>query len=178
MATEHNYARKSIKHIQIFIPVASEERVNELKNLAAMVATAACLFVCLVSLRPRQQLGYSADRSQDWRLTILRAATHKTERGEHDFCLSRHIRLTLPQPVGNGRPQHGLNPGLPHSTYNFLMVCNLARLTSFQYKLNMCSQWHTANAKQGVHWNLCSTYCCKQAQPEGSKAAIMSKAGT
>ena len=29
------------------------------------------------------------DRFLDWRLTILRAATHATERGDHDFCLSR-----------------------------------------------------------------------------------------
>ena len=45
-------------------------------------------FVCFVSQRPRQQLGYIVDRSQDWRLTILRAASHETKRGDHDFCLS------------------------------------------------------------------------------------------
>ena len=27
--------------------------------------------------------------SQDWHLTILRSATHETERGDHDLCLSR-----------------------------------------------------------------------------------------
>ena len=45
-----------------------------------------CLFEC-----PHQRLGYIVDRSQDWRLTILCAATHKTERGDHDFCLSRSL---------------------------------------------------------------------------------------
>ena len=39
--------------------------------------------------RPRQQLGSIADGSQDWRLTILRAATHEKELGDHDSCLSR-----------------------------------------------------------------------------------------
>ena len=47
------------------------------------------LFVCLVSLRSCQQLGYIVDRSQDWRMTILRAATQETEQGDHDFCFSR-----------------------------------------------------------------------------------------
>ena len=47
------------------------------------------LFVWLVSLSPHQQLGNVTDGSQDLRLTILRATTHETERGGHDFCLSR-----------------------------------------------------------------------------------------
>ena len=45
------------------------------------------------------------------RLTILRADTHKTELGDHDFC---HIILTPTQPVGSGRPQRESNPGPPH----------------------------------------------------------------
>ena len=32
---------------------------------------------------------YIADGSQDWRLTILGAATNETERDGHDFFLSR-----------------------------------------------------------------------------------------
>ena len=46
-----------------------------------------CLFCCLVSKRPHQHLDCIADRSQDLRLTILRAATRETEQGDHDFCL-------------------------------------------------------------------------------------------
>ena len=38
------------------------------------------------------------------RLTILHPATHETELGDHDFCLSRHIILTSTQPVGSRRP--------------------------------------------------------------------------
>ena len=38
-----------------------------------------------------------ADGSQDWRLTILRAATLETERGDHDFRLSwSHYTDTVP----------------------------------------------------------------------------------
>ena len=52
-----------------------------------------CLFGWLVSLRPRQQQGYIAEGSQDWRLTILRAATHETKQEDHDFCLSRSYEV-------------------------------------------------------------------------------------
>ena len=50
-------------------------------------------FVWLVSERPRQLLGYIVDgpRPKTERLTILRAATHETELGDHDFCLSRSL---------------------------------------------------------------------------------------
>ena len=34
------------------------------------------IFVWLVSLHPRRQLGYITDGSQDWRLRVLRAAIH------------------------------------------------------------------------------------------------------
>ena len=36
-----------------------------------------------------QQLGYIKLGPQDYRLTILSAATYETELGDHDFCLSR-----------------------------------------------------------------------------------------
>ena len=36
-----------------------------------------------------QPLGYIADGFQDWRLTILRAATHEAELVDHNFCLNR-----------------------------------------------------------------------------------------
>ena len=44
----------------------------------------------LISWRSRQLLGYIADGPpKTERLIILRAATHETELGDHDFCLSR-----------------------------------------------------------------------------------------
>ena len=50
---------------------------------------AVCLFVRLVDfLTSSSTTSYIAEGSQDWRLTILSAATHETERGDHDFCLS------------------------------------------------------------------------------------------
>ena len=79
------------------------------------------LFVCLVSFRPRLQLGCSADGSQDWRMTILRAATHETERGDHDFCLSRsHYTDTDPtskEQAATARIESRTSsPGLTRST--------------------------------------------------------------
>ena len=67
-------------------------------------------FVCLFGfLSPRQELGYIADGSQDWRQKILR--THEVERGDHDFCHNRgHIILTLTQPVESERSQRESHP--------------------------------------------------------------------
>ena len=59
--------------------------LNYLKEewyLSRLETRLVCLFF---SLRRRQQLGYIADGSQEWRPTILRAATHETEREDHDF---------------------------------------------------------------------------------------------
>ena len=46
-------------------------------------------WIYLFSLCPRQQLGYIADGSQGWRLTVYVLHTHETERGDHDSCLGR-----------------------------------------------------------------------------------------
>ena len=52
------------------------------------------MFVCLAGFLTSS----SITRSISWtgpkteRLTILRAATHETELGDHDFCLSRSHR--------------------------------------------------------------------------------------
>ena len=68
-----------------------------------------CLVGWLVSERPRQHLGYISDGPQDRRLTIISAATHKTEWGDHDFCLNRSHTDT--DPTSKGR---GSNPGPPY----------------------------------------------------------------
>ena len=49
-----------------------------------------------------------------WRLSILRAATHETERGTMTSVSAGHIILIPNQPVGSGRPQQESNPGSPH----------------------------------------------------------------
>ena len=47
------------------------------------------------------------------RLTILHAATHETELGVHDFCLSRS-HYTDTDPASRERIQRESNPGPPH----------------------------------------------------------------
>ena len=71
-------------------------------------------FVCLVSYRPRQQLGYIADGSQDWcrKFCVL---PHMRQSGETMISFSAgHIILAPTQPVGSGRPQRESNPGPLH----------------------------------------------------------------
>ena len=56
-------------------------------------------------------IGYIADGSQDWNLTILRAAKHETELGDHDFCLSRS-HYTDTDPTSRERAATaGIEPG-------------------------------------------------------------------
>ena len=77
----------------------------------------AIVFVCLFVRFLKVLVNYwviSRTGPKTERLTILRAATHETEVGDHDFCLSGHIILTPIQPVGSGRPQRESNPGPPH----------------------------------------------------------------
>ena len=69
-------------HCQQYNPVG-RARDSWSGGQGALGSTFACLFGFLTLL------GYIAGGLQDWRLTILRAATHETERGDHDFCLSR-----------------------------------------------------------------------------------------
>ena len=51
----------------------------------------ACLFVCLFGFLTSSSTTrlYRGRAPRQERLTILRAATHETELGDHDFCLSR-----------------------------------------------------------------------------------------
>ena len=68
-------------------------------------------FVWLVSKRPRQLLGYIQAGPKTKRLTILRAATHETELGDHDFCLSRS-HYTDTDPTSRERAATaGIEPG-------------------------------------------------------------------
>ena len=53
------------------------------------------------------------DGSQDLLLTILRVATHETERRDHDFCLSRSHYTDMTQSVGSGWSEWGSNPQPP-----------------------------------------------------------------
>ena len=86
--------------------------------------TAVGLFVCLVGFvksLPTTLLGYIADGPQDWRRTIISAATHETEQGDHDFCLSRsHCTDTHPtsreRAAAAGMESWTSSPGVARST--------------------------------------------------------------
>ena len=75
------------------------------------------VFVCLVgfltsSSTTRVYLGRALRERE--RLTILRAATYETERGHHDFCLSRSHYTDI-DPTSRGlAATAGTNPGPPH----------------------------------------------------------------
>ena len=74
-------------YLPLFVPPIKDSYCQIRRGRGSSIGRAR--FVCLVSYSPRSQLGYIADGSQDLRLTILRVATHETEWGDHDFCLSR-----------------------------------------------------------------------------------------
>ena len=67
-----------------------------------------CLFVCLVSSTTRLYRG-RAPRQE--RLTILRAATHETELGDHDFCLSRSHYTDTDPTCRERAATAGIEPG-------------------------------------------------------------------
>ena len=55
------------------------------------IKSVTCLFVCLFGFLTSSSTTrlYRGRAPRQERLTILRAATHETELGDHDFCLSR-----------------------------------------------------------------------------------------
>ena len=80
------------------------------KPLAIHILAPCCccfFFVCMVGFLK----SLSATRLyRGLILTILHAATHEIECGDHDFCLS----LSPIQPVGSGYTQRESNPRQPH----------------------------------------------------------------
>ena len=71
------------------------------------IAIRYCLFVCL--------FGFLTSSLSTRRLTILRAATHETELGDHDFYLSwSHYTDTDTDPTSRERAATaGIEPGTP-----------------------------------------------------------------
>ena len=67
-----------------------------------------CFLFCFGFLTPSSTTRLYRGRSQDWRLAILRAATHETEWGDHDFCLSRS-QYTDTDPTSRGAGGNGGN---------------------------------------------------------------------
>ena len=71
-----------------------------------------CLFVWLVGFLTSSSTTrlYRGRAPRQERLTILRAATHETELGDHDFCLSRsHYTLTMQKIQFKTSEQHSLS---------------------------------------------------------------------
>ena len=88
-------------------------------------------FVCLVSLRPRQQLGYIAKclKTDVWQIYVL---PHMRQRETMASVSAGHIILTPTQPVESWPPQRKLNPGLPHEE---------SRGLSASYRAPLVSRW-------------------------------------
>ena len=81
------------------------------------------MFVCLVRFLTSSSTTrlYRGRAPRQERLTILRAATHETELGDHDFCLSRsHYTDTDPtcreRAATAGIEPGTSSPGVAHST--------------------------------------------------------------
>ena len=91
--------------------------MNKTTSIRNSGSNSFCLFVWLVGWFLNVLVNYyviSRTGPKTERLTILRAATHETELGDHDFCLSRSHCPDTDPPVGSGRPQRESNPGPPH----------------------------------------------------------------
>ena len=73
-----------------------------------------CIFVCLFGFLTSSPTTRLYRGRAPFLRTILRAATHETELGDHDFCLSRLHYTDNDPPIGSGRSQRESNPGPPH----------------------------------------------------------------
>ena len=72
-----------------------------------------CLFVCLFGFLTSSSTTrlYRGRAPRQERLTILRAATHETELGDHDFCLSRSHYIDTDPTCRERAATAGIEPG-------------------------------------------------------------------
>ena len=72
-----------------------------------------CLFVCLFGFLTSSSTTrlYRGRAPRQERLTILRAATHETELGDHDFCLSRSHYTDTDPTCRERAATAGIEPG-------------------------------------------------------------------
>ena len=110
----------------------SEQNVPGLQNflkdrLLVSTSIGRFLYVCLVSSRPRQLLGYIADEPQN-RASDNFTCCHTWDRAGRPWLLSQPVTLLTPtQPVGSERPQRESNPGPPHQeSWGGLIKCRQA----------------------------------------------------
>ena len=78
-----------------------------------MVLSGFCLFVCLFGFLTSSSTTrlYRGRAPRQERLTILRAATHETELGDHDFCLSRSHYTDTDPTCRERAATAGIEPG-------------------------------------------------------------------
>ena len=96
-----------------------EDKIRFKCNVTAGSRSVVCLFGFLTSSSTTRLYRGRAPRQE--RLTILRAATHETELGDHDFCLSRsHYTDTDPtcreRAATAGIERGTSSPGVARST--------------------------------------------------------------
>ena len=77
------------------------------------VDSTTCLFVCLFGFLTSSSTTrlYRGRAPRQERLTILRAATHETELGDHDFCLSRSHYTDTDPTCRERAATAGIEPG-------------------------------------------------------------------
>ena len=99
----------------------------------------ACLFVCLFGFLTSSSTTrlYHGRAPRQERLTILRAATHETELGDHDFCLSRSHYTDTDPTCRERAATAGIKPG----TSSPGVARSTAELLESKHSLRIEWQW-------------------------------------
>ena len=90
-----------------------EHAENTLISQSCLSLFSVCLFVCLFGFLTSSSTTrlYRGRAPRQERLTILRAATHETELGDHDFCLSRSHYTDTDPTCRERAATAGIEPG-------------------------------------------------------------------
>ena len=113
-----------------------------------------CLFGFLTSLSTTRL--YRGRVPRQGRLTILRAATHETELGDHDFCLSRsHYTDTDPTcrewAATAGIEPGTSSPGVARSTAELPRPPTISQTGSKTERLTIRQSWETMTSVSAGH---------------------------
>ena len=138
-------------------------------NLFSQLTNKYFAFFCLVGFLTSSSTTrlYRGRAPRQERLTILRAATHETELGDHDFCLSRSMIIQTPtQPVGSGRPQRESNTGPHHQESRALPQSYRAPTNKYS---KMIKTNHYNINQQVKNLNDCILQAAKETIPRGAR---------
>ena len=100
----HTERQRERERERVKIRERKRERERELEGIVFV-----CLFGFLTSSSTTRLYRGRAPRQE--RLTILRAATHETELGDHDFCLSRSHYTDTDPTCRERAATAGIEPG-------------------------------------------------------------------